>query len=290
MAKGYVKVDSTNLKETMKRFEEATGKSVPDIVRASARICAVELANRTQLFSVGKGGGKATLEKYKGYLRKDLLKIVKDKEHLEEKAANIADAGLRLKLQEAIASGKTQTIAAMLKAVGTIKDTSQFNLVSGPGQIAPIHKSHRSKRTGRALSTRPLFHYAKGGIKGYLNVISKRLGYVKSGWAECAREIGGIKGDGARGIPAWAKRHKGNNFKVRDQSRLKQINPSITMTNTTPWVRRVLSGRDEKEAVDIGRERMIKMMNSVFSALAKERKANSRSVDSITKSVTEKES
>jgi hypothetical protein len=289
MAKGYVKVDSTNLKEMLARFSEATGKSVPEIVRASARICSVELANRTQLFSAGKGGGKAKLNKYTSYLRKDILKIAKDKKSLREKAANIADAGLKVRLQAAIASGKPQAIAALLKAVGTIKDESDFKSVD-TSQIGAIHKAHRSKRTGRALSTRPSFNYSENGIETYLNIVSKRLGYAKNGWAECARAIGGVKGDGARGIPAWAKRHKGNNFKVIDQSNLKQINPSITITNTTPYVSRILRPSDKSEAVAVGRLRMIKMMNAVFSALAKERKANSRSVDSITKSVTEKES
>ena len=277
MAKSYIKVDSTNLKEMLKRFEQVTGKSMPQIVRSHARICAVELANRTQLFSVGGGGGKAKLDEYKGYLRKDILKAVKDTDALNEKAAGIADAGLRARLQAVIASGDQRGIAAMLKAVGTIADVSNFKPVSGPAGIKAVHAPNRSKRTGRALSTRPDYHFSKGGITSYINQVSKKLGYSKSGWAECARKIGGIKGDGARGIPAWAKRHKGNNFKVTDNSERKS-DSHFTMTNTTPWVSRLLSKGDQAEAVDNAKKRMIKAMNKVFSYVAK----NGKEVESIT--------
>ena len=277
MATGYVKVDSTNLKEMLRRFEQVTGKSMPQIVRAHARICAVELANRTQLFSVGKGGGKSKLDEYKGYLRKDILKAVKDTSALNEKAAGIADAGLRARLQAVIASGDQRGIAIMLKAVGTIADVSNFKTVSGPSGIKSIHSPNRSKRTGRALSTRPDYYFAKGGITSYINQVAKKLGYVKSGWAECARKIGGVKGDGARGIPAWAKRHNSKKFKVTDNSDSK-YSPHVTMTNTTPWVSRLLPASDQAEAVDTAQKRMIKAMNTVFRYVAK----NGKDVESIT--------
>lgn len=280
MASSYVKVDSKNLREMLKRFEEVTGKSMPQIVRAHARICAVELANRTQLFSVGKGGGREKLDQYKGYLKKDILKAVKDPESLNIKAAGIADASLRAKLQAAIASGNQRAIAAMLKAVGSIADVSNFKIVSGPSSIKAVHNPNRSKRTGRALSSRPDYNYSKSGIESYVNQVSKKLGYVKSGWAECARKIGGVKGDGARGIPAWAKRHKANNFKVTDNSGAKD--PSVTMTNTTPWVSRMLNARDQDNATNIAREKMIKAMNKVFSYVAK----NGKEVQSATNAAT----
>lgn len=266
----------------MKSFQEVTGKSVPDIIRTSARICAVELANRTQLFSVGKDGGKARLEKYKGYLKKDILKSVKDTDKLNEKAASIANVKMRERLQAAIASGKPRVIGAMLKAVGTIADANDFKQIRGTASIEQIHSNLRNRRTGRSLSTRPFYYYAKTGIPTYVNKISKRLGYTKSGWAECARKIGGTKGDGARGIPTWAKRHKGNNFKVKDRSTRGIFSPYISMTNTTPWVSRLLSKADEAEALDIGRHRMIKMMNAVFNYITKQRRADARAIKSIT--------
>jgi len=268
MAKGYVKADTSNIKTMLLRFEEVTGKSIPQLVRAHARICAVELANRTQPFSVGSGVGPAVLARGTMYLKKDLRKITKDREALDEKAAGIADEKLRVRLQAVIASGKNPAIAALLVAVGTIKNASDFKLVSGPKEMEPLHKSHRSGRTGHALSTRPSYHFAPSGIDGYVKTIAKRLGYAKSGWAECARKIGGVKGDGARGIPAFAKRQKGENFKVLDNSE-KKSNPHFTMTNTTPWVSRLLPARRQDDALNVARDKMIKQMNKVFRYVAK---------------------
>jgi len=249
-------------------LEEVTGKSMPQLVRAHARICAVELANRTQPFTVGSGSGPPVLARGTIYLKKDLLKITKDREALDKKADRIADVKLRARLQSAIASGKNPAIAAMLVAVGTIKNAIDFKTVSGPREMEPLHKSHRSKRTGHALSTRPSYHYAAKGIEGYVKIIAKRLGYAKSGWAEAARKIGGIKGDGARGVPAFAKRQKGDNGGILDRSELKS-NPYFTMTNKTPWVSRLLPARRQTEAMNVARDKMIKQINSVFRHVAK---------------------
>ena len=128
------------------------------------------------------------------------------------------------------------------------------------------------------MSTRPVYHYAPNGIDGYVETIAKRLGYAKSGWAECARTIGGIKGDGARGIPAFAKRHKAKNADV-DLTKLKSIgNPHVTMTNLTFWVSRLLPEQKQNEALLIAKEKMIKMMNIVFDYVAK----NGKDVESKT--------
>lgn len=270
MAKAYLKVDASNLKEMLERFHEVTGKSVPLIVRANARICARELANRTQLFSVGKSGGRDKLKEYTGYLKRDILKAVKDTDKLNEKAASIADAGLRERLQAVIAKGNPVAIGAMLKAVGTIADASNFKPVSGPSEIKAIHAPNRSKRTGRALSTRPEYYYAKGGIQTYVNQVAKKLGYTKSGWAECARKIGGLKGDGARGIPAWAKRHKAENFQVKDNSG-NEKDPHFIMTNTTPWVSRLIPPRDQDDASNIARQMMEKQLDQIMKRVSKQK-------------------
>ena len=280
MAKGYVKVDASNLKEMLLRFEQVTGKSMPQIVRSHARICAVELANRTQPFSVGSGAGPAVIARGTMYLRKDILKAVKDKGKLDEKAQQIQDEKLRTRLQAMIASGNEAGIAALLKACGVIKTVQNFHSVRGNSDIGDIHKSNRSKRTGHTLSTRGEYYFAKTGFDGYVKTVAKRLGYAKSGWAEAARKIGGVKGDGARGIPAFAKRQKGNNGEAKDNTERKD-SPHFTMTNTTPWVSRLLPPRKQTDATNVARDKMIKAMNKVFAYVAK----NGKDVESITAAV-----
>ena len=177
---------------------------------------------------------------------------------------------MRAKLQAVIADGDERGIAALLKAVGTITDTSHFKVVSGPSEMKSIHGPNRSKRTGRALSTRPDYYYAKSGITSYVNQVAKKLGYAKSGWAECARKIGGLKGDGARGIPAWAKRHNAGNFKVSDNSSNKS-NPHFIMVNTTPWVSRLLPPRDQDDASNVARGMMMKQLEKLMSQASRQK-------------------
>lgn len=268
MARTYITVDSENLKSMLLRFEEVTGKSMPQIVRAHARICAVELANRTQPFSVGTGVNQPVLARGTMYLKKDIIKAVKNREKLEEKAQMISDDKLRQRMQAAIASGNQAALGAIFAACGIIKSPFNFHAVRGNSEIGNIHQSNRSKRTGHTLSTRGEIYYANTGLDGYVRKIAKRLGYTKSGWAECARKIGGVKGDGARGIPAFAKRQKGKNFEVRDNSTNKD-DPNFIMTNTTPWVARLLPRHRVQEAVNIAQNRMVISMNRVFKYVAK---------------------
>lgn len=105
---------------------------------------------------------------------------------------------------------------------------------------------------------------AKSGIKGYVAQAAKAIGYTKSGWAECARKIGGLSGDGARGIPAFAKRQRGSNWKVDDNGGNLE-NPNFVMTNTTPWIRRLLDAGQEQEALRIAKHKMIKSMQTAIS-------------------------
>jgi hypothetical protein len=137
------------------------------------------------------------------------------------------------------------------------------------GTIEAYHQQYRSKRTGHTISPRGEYTIAPTGFEPYLRQVAKRLGYTKSGWSECARKIGGVQGDGARGIPAFAKRQRGKNWKVEDHSKDKG-NPYFVMMNTTPWMsKRLLTDARQAEASDIAKERMIKAMNMALRHAAK---------------------
>ncbi len=283
MAKGYVKVDASNLKEMLARFSEVTGKSMPQIVRAHARICAVELANRTQPFTGGGKNGSAILARGTENLKKDILKPVKDTEKLRAKADGLRNEKMRVRMQYVVASGSQTAIAALLMACRTIVSVSNFKPTSGVANIKTAHRSRRSKTTGHSLSASPDYNYAQTGLDGYVKQAAKMVGYAKSGWAEAARKIGGVKGDGARGIPAFAKRQKKDNGDARDNSDNKN-SPHFIIINSTPWVSRLIPTSQQNEAKSATRYRMIKAMNRVFAYVAK----NGKDVSSITAEVIAK--
>ena len=58
-----ITLKSQDLDAMLDAFGALQGKTIPELVRKNARLLAVELANRTQPFSVGKGGGAKGKEK-----------------------------------------------------------------------------------------------------------------------------------------------------------------------------------------------------------------------------------
>jgi hypothetical protein len=267
MPSKFVKVDATNLKKIVAQYQEITGKSMPDLVRSFARVCAVELANRTQPFTVGSNG-RSELERGTGHLRKDINKAVKTKDTVREKAETLTSEDLQRRMIYAVDAGRYDILAKLLVAVKIIRTEGDFHLLAG-GTIREFHKQQRSHRTGHTLAARGQYNLAPTGFDPYVKEVAKRLGYTKSGWSECARKIGGVKGDGARGIPAFAKRQRGSNWNVEDHSGDKK-EPYFIMTNTTPWIgKRLLPERRQKEAQGIASQRMIKAMNMALRHAAK---------------------
>jgi hypothetical protein len=271
MAKQSVEIDTTELRKLFKNFSALTGKSIPDLVREHARICAVELANRTQPFSMGKGVAKSIVERGKNHLKKDILKPVKDEETLRKKADGLRNEKLRLWMQEVVNSGSNEVIAKLLVRTKTILNISNFLQATGSSNIKAAHQSNRSKTTGRSLSSYPVYNYAKSDLGKYVDEVSRMIGYSKGGWAHCAREIGGVKGDGARGIPAFAKKKKFKNGRVANNLDDK-TNPHFVMTNTTPWLSRILTKSQQDEATGNTRVKMIKSMRRLIRQVLKERK------------------
>jgi hypothetical protein len=268
MPSKYVKVDSENLKVIVSQYKEITGRSMPDIVRAFARVCAVELANRTQPFTVGSNG-RQELERGSAHLKKDIPKAVKTKDNAREKSERFNDEEIKQRLLAMVAAGRWDVIANIFAATKVIRTPGDFHLLAS-GEIPGLHKQQRSRRTGHTLGTRGEYHIASSGFDPYVSTVAKRLGYTKSGWAECARKIGGVKGDGARGIPAFAKRQRAANYHVDSSNGEDTTNPHFVMTNTTPWLSRLLPPRDQAESSRVAGEKMIKAMNIALRYAAKQ--------------------
>lgn len=276
-------IEATKLEDILKAYSALTGKGLSQITRAHARICAVELANRTQPFTSGAGSGPARLKQSVFYLEKQIRRPIRIKQDLDERFQKIEEEKVRTRLTNLWNAGRYNVIKQILANLKIIKSPEHFKIISGQGELAETHKSRRSTRTGMAYSRPGEINMAKSGLQTYINKVSKAVGYTKSGWAECARKIGGLSGDGARGIPAFAKRQRGNNWKVDDNGADKD-NPNFVMTNTTPWIRRLLAASDEKDAMRIAREKMIKSMRR---AIQQARRGEAAAKQAIAKEVAD---
>ena len=276
-------IETTKLDDILKAYTALTGKGLSQIARAHARICAVELANRTQPFTSGAGSGPARLKQSVFYLEKQIRRPIRIKQDLDERFQKIEEEKVRTRLTNLLNAGRYNVIKQILANLKIIKSPEHFKIISGHGELAETHKSRRSARTAMTYSRPGEINMAKSGIQTYINKVAKAVGYTKSGWAECARKIGGLSGDGARGIPAFAKRQRGNNWKVDDNGADKD-NPNFVMTNTTPWIRRLLDAGQEQDALRIAREKMIKSMRR---AIQQARRGEAAAKEAIAKEVAD---
>lgn len=259
-----IKTDLRELDEIIENFKQFKEKTIPVLVRQHARLLAVELANRTQPFSFG-ATSKNAWQVGKNAISNDLSKVFRSNTSLQfdviEKTEN---AKLRTRLQKLLIAGNYKKIGEVLKAVGMI---NEYELLS-KSALAEKHKAYRSKVSGRTYSPRKNMFIATSGLPAYTKEIQKRVGLSKSAWAHCARLIGGIKGDPARGIPAFAKaKRHAEDGKIIDG--INKRNPYVTMTSQVPWASRILRSKEITMAHVIVRDKMIKMANYMIKHAAK---------------------
>lgn len=259
-----IKTDLRELDEIIKNFAQFKEKTLPKLVEQHARLLAVELANRTQPFSFGKGEAKNAWKLGKNAVENDISKVFRTKLTLQSVIDKTENEKLRNRLQKMLNRGDNRQVAEIFKSVGMIKD---YEIIAKSG-LADKHKAQRSPRSGRTWSPRASMNISTSGLQTYTNKIMQRVGLSKSAWADCARLIGGTKGDAARGIPAFAKakRHANNGNIIHG---IHKNNPYITMTSEIPWASRILRTEEIRFAHHIVREKMIKMANYMIKHAAK---------------------
>ena len=266
-----IKSDTSELEEILANFQKFTSLTMPVLVRQHARLLAVELANRTQPFSVSASGqkisdaGKDASNKGKFAVKVGVTNVFRSRQTLQTVVDKTQNESLKNRLQNLINAGKNKKIGEVFKSVGMI---NEYELVSKSG-LAPIHKSHRSPRSGRTWSPKKTMYIATSGLPKYIKEVQKRVGYSKSAWADCARQIGGLKGDGARGIPAFAK-SKNHKSAGRIVNGISSSNPFITMSSDIEWASRVLPNSQIIVAHHVVRNKMIKKANKMTRAAAKQ--------------------
>lgn len=270
-------LDTAKLKEMFEAYQEVTGKGIPELTRAHARLCCVELANRTQPFTeAGKAGD--VIERAKKSLGNEIARAVTSKERMDTAVIqNIDDEKIRTRLQALVSSGKWKVVAKILANLHIVTSPSDFQVISGKDKLREAHQSKRSPRTGHTHGKRGALTLARSGFDSYVTQVLKRVGYSKSGWSECARAIGGLKGDGARGIPAFAKRQRGSNFEVKDNS-LNKNDPHFVMTNKTKWLSRILPKSQQEAALHIAKDKMVKSVQMALKAAKKGKRIASETI------------
>lgn len=264
------------VEDMLSKFAQLSGGGISDLVRANARLAAVELANRTQPWTDKKDNkGADVLEKVSKTVTTDVKKVIKTKDDFETYLhGRIQDERIKKRLLEVARADRYDLLGKIMFNCGMITSEDGIKKLTGDSEHSETHKKYRSN-TGRTSSPTDA-KYISQGLLTYIQNVLKRIGYAKSGWAECARAIGGIKGDGARGIPAFAKRQRGNNFNFQKISA-----QQFEMTNSTPYIDRLCDSSAKSAAVDVASDNLTKSILKAFDAASKK--------ESIMKEIIEQE-
>lgn len=265
--------------DMLAKFQQLSSRSIPDLVRANARLVAVELANRTQPWTDnGKNSenkGTDVLAKVSKSVTKDVKKVIKTKDDFESYLqSSVKDERIKQRLLQVARAGRYDLLGKIMFNCGMITSEDGIKKLTSESEHADTHKQYRN--AGRTYSPPDAKYISQGGLAKYIDQVLKRIGYAKSGWAECARNIGGIQGDGARGIPAFAKRQRGNNYGVNKTS-----GTTYEMTNKTPYIDKLCTSAAQAAAVDKASDNFILSLQRAFAAASKK--------DSVMKEVIEAE-
>jgi hypothetical protein len=131
------------------------------------------------------------------------------------------------------------------------------------------HKSARNTTTGRVRQNRPSMIITNPkALAKYVEEEQKHVGTGKGGWADVPRAVSGHAPRGLReegDITAnWiTRRAHGYGKAFRGGS---DEHPTITIVNAVPYADHILSGGARRDAIRIGRERMIENLQHAVKA------------------------
>jgi hypothetical protein len=275
----------TDVLEVLSQFDQMTeGEGMAKLVKEHARLLCVQLAYHTQPFAVGSNKDEQKKAYNQGSKRVefDIEKVIRGGKKLEEIAEKIVNEDIQKRMLELIAQKKWDAVGKILAATKIIKAwDGKFEILKTPGAMKSVHSRARNKRSGRTKTPRDALYIAATDAKlaTYVRQASQRVGFAKAGWADCARKLNAVKGDGARGIPAWAKKAKhGNNGSVIDLSGDKS-NPRVALTNRVSYITNILTKMDVEKSIKFTTTNFIKSLERKVNAAIKKQRLAEQQVD-----------
>ena len=265
-------LEDRGFSSALKDFYIQFGGDIAKIIRAQARLIAVNLTFQTQPFGASRptadqvdGDQSSALERGQGKVLSDIKEVYTTPERIfyiiKETSLGAAKAFTKFM--------KTGQYILAQKLLDRLNIGPLKNMRAGPFDGGRVHK-----RVLRPIPARPrlkknqkpeLIVAEAETINTYAKEIGRRVGMAKAGWAHCAQQLGGTSGqtstniDGKQQvmIPKWVKRHMGNPSMgiVIDRSDA-QPHGFVTMENMVPWIDKCLNQGQIQRALDIQRDKM----------------------------------
>lgn len=263
-------VNDKKFQRALRNFYAGSQKDRAEILRAQARLIAVNLAHQTAPFGTDKGA------KLKGEtsIKADVNRVYKSAavthrniwnsgkganlKHVED-SRQAAAAFIRM-----IRTGKTAEAEKLLEDLNLerYRGTSVGSFDSGLAIKKARHGARRKVSQNQFVN---LVVQNQQALSRYTKQVVARVGMAKAGWATPAKYLGGT-----RGIPAWVTRHSEGRAlgSIKDQSQ-KDTRPFIQITNHVPYVSKCISPAQIQRALDNQRQKMIRAINIAAAKRAK---------------------
>jgi hypothetical protein len=256
---GKFKFDAQKFEEILKDYSSIINKTIPDCVALNARLLCVELARRTQPFGKKSESGIGRVEK-------DIGKIIKTNEKLDEMVAMVSTEKIRNRLQNLLKAKRYDVLKTILERIGFLNKWGGLEVTSN---FQEVHKANRNARTGRTRNKGDKLYIAEGNLPAYIEDVTKRVGIAKSGWARCAEELPPVIGGSmTRGIPDWVASQTKGGGQVKNNLADTE-NPRVLMTNTVPWIDRICPASEQLKASQVVIAKMKKQMESILKKRTK---------------------
>ena len=262
------KFQTEGLKNILEEYAELREQSIPDAVVASARLLCVELARRTQPFGVD--------DKAKKVGEKSITRDLRGRGGSGTVRAGIFGVANFEKDEGFAWYAKGPNVRLFITKDGKVygTDKSFFRPNASKGELRTFHKSKfvngkmssaggRDRTIGRWRFTEKMF-VDQSTLDSYVDSQILKVGWAKSAWAACARELRKVtSGSATRLIPTWVTRHDSPNSDVIDNSR-DLNNPRVTLTNATKYASQVLPQSEVQNAKNIVIGKMINQMTQIL--------------------------
>jgi hypothetical protein len=223
-------VDSSGMNAKLRQLALRSEKSLPVIVKQSARRVAVNLARVTIPFGDAESDSKKSEAKVAADIHRAILSPDKLAERMTEEQ--------RGAFWNVFWNQTPAAVNRFLQAIGINVKYVRANLKS-------VHKSARNVGGVVPKNYRGQTMADPEKKATLIKQVSKKIGFVKYGWAVCAQLLGGN-----RGVPGWVKKGKSSPGAGTVREIKGKNGVSYSMTNNVKYVSRLIRSNSLKMALD----------------------------------------
>jgi hypothetical protein len=254
------KFEAHKLEEILKEYAEIRKVEVPRAVLINGRLLAKELARRTQPFGTKEDAGQQRV-------RNDIGKVIKEDSRVEEMIDKVNDGRIAGRLKQLWNARRFDVLELVFRNIGFLNKYGDMEFVADP---KVPHRANRDPRTGRTRNKGDKLYIAQNDISGYAEETAKRVGLSKAGWAVAAEGLPPTVANrrSSYDFPAFVKANMDRASGSAQDNTGNITNPTVTLTNSTPWIDRICPATERMNAVSV----VISKMKTQMAKILKERK------------------